>query len=272
MIQSNTMVMHLSVEPPSAEFLACFCENEVPPRGTPADFKHEIIIFHELVDRFSHRPRFPAAPRPNYHRCTIRHHGDSKKSTHPSPTRNFGATASRSREHFYKNAEINRRRPAHSHQATASPVPFVSFPLFTRRRGHHPDGAATARTQNIDHRKKSRCITAISRNRVPASTRSSADTSVRVVSLRVAVSSSAARLFFHLPARRLVRAQQVVHSVDVPAAHTTRDARSSHNFSPLRAHATPSRASHRSRVYKFPNFRCSVYRIYSGVTKDFSGV
>lgn len=57
-----------------------------PASAAPAP-NMKIIIFHELVDRFSHRPRFPAAPRPNYRRLAIRHRGGSKKSTHPSPTR-----------------------------------------------------------------------------------------------------------------------------------------------------------------------------------------
>lgn len=124
----------------------------------------KIIIFHELVDRFSHRPRFPAAPRANYRRFAIRHHRGSKKFTHPTPTSDRCTPASLSLEHFYKNAETDRDRPARTHRTTASPVPFVSFPLFTRRRGRHPVGAATARTQNIDHRKKSHRITVISRN------------------------------------------------------------------------------------------------------------
>lgn len=77
--------------PPRLAFLACFGDNEVPPheqvRRSPPTPNMKLIIFHELVDRFSHRPRFPAAPQPNYRRLAIRHRGDSKKSTHPSPTR-----------------------------------------------------------------------------------------------------------------------------------------------------------------------------------------
>lgn len=115
---------------------------EVPPREyTTAPISNmKIIIFHELVDRFSHRPRFPAAPRPNYRRLTIRHRDDSKKSTHPSPTRQPKPAASRFHEHFYKNAETDRDRPARSRRATTQPAPFVSFPLFTRRRGRHQGG------------------------------------------------------------------------------------------------------------------------------------
>lgn len=229
------MAINLSVKLPSEEFLTYFSENEVPPRSTPADYKHEIIIFHELVDRFSHWPRFPAAPQPNYRCLAIRHRGDSKKSTHPSPSRDYHATASLSREHFYKNAETNHGRLARSHRSTASPVPFVSFPLFTRRRGRHPGGAATARTQNIDHRKKSH-------HQSKQSSREHAflgrHFGARRESSGCGLSRVAARLFFRIPARRLTRAQQVVHSVDAPAAHTTRDVRTSHNFSPLRAHAT----------------------------------
>lgn len=128
------------------KFFTCFNENEVPPHecGTSpillSTQNMKIIIFHELVDRFSHRSRFPAAPRPNYRRFTIRHRVDSKKSTHPSLAGGRRATASRSNENFYKNAEINRGRPARSRRGTASPAPFVSFPLFTRRRGRHPGG------------------------------------------------------------------------------------------------------------------------------------
>ncbi|CAH0725656.1 unnamed protein product, partial [Brenthis ino] len=110
------------------------------PVSRAFDSNMEIIIFHELVDRFSHRPRFPAAPWPNYRRLVIRHRGYSKKCTRLSPTGSCGGTTSRFREHFYKNAEINRGRPVRSRCGSAPPAPFVSFPLFTRRRGRHPGG------------------------------------------------------------------------------------------------------------------------------------
>lgn len=150
----------------------------------------KIIIFHELVDRFSRRPRFPAAPRPNYRRLAIRHRGDSKKSTHPSPTRRRWAAASHSNEHFYKNAETDRGRPARSRRDTASPAPFVSFPLFTRRRGRHPGGGgdrANAKywpSEKVASYHSHQSKPEFSWARVPATT------SVRVVSLRLAVSAS----------------------------------------------------------------------------------
>lgn len=86
---------------------------------------------------------------------------------------------------------------------TAPRCPYPSSPSrFLRDVGAATRvGAATARTQNIDHRKKSRRITVISRNRVLVSTRPFAPTSLRVVSLRLVVSTShtAARLFFRIP-------------------------------------------------------------------------
>lgn len=118
----------------------------------------KFIIFHELVDRFSHRPRFPAAPRPNYRRLAIRHRGDSKKSTHPSPTSRPSAAASHSGEHFYKNADTNRDRPARSRCGSALPTPFVSFPLFTRRRGPPPGWGRRPRERKILTIGKSRIV------------------------------------------------------------------------------------------------------------------
>ncbi|KAJ2945711.1 hypothetical protein O0L34_g553 [Tuta absoluta] len=122
-------------------------DNEVPSRDPPRprpvlvpSSNMKFIIFHELVDRFSHRPRFPAAPRPNYRRLAIRHHADSKKSTHPTPTSRQHATVSHSDGNFYKNALADHDRPARSHCGCTLPAPFVSFPLFTRRRGRHPGG------------------------------------------------------------------------------------------------------------------------------------
>lgn len=148
----------------------------------------EIIIFHEPVDRFSHRSRFPAAPWPNYHHLVIRHRCDSKKCSHPSPT-----------------GVVPRRRlvPAGIFIKTPRPTAAVPFVPAASPRYPHPSspsrflrdvgpstrvGAATARTQNIDHRKKSRRIAVISRNWLPASTRPFA-ASLRVVRLRPAVSA-----------------------------------------------------------------------------------
>lgn len=136
-------------------------------RATPrraCDSNMEIIIFHELVDRFSQRPRFPAAPWPNYRRLAIRHRGNSKKSTHPTPTR-------RSSRRCLVRASIFIKT-----QRPTAAVPFVPAAAPRRPRPSSPSrflrdvgattrvGAATARTQNIDHRKKSRRIAVISRN------------------------------------------------------------------------------------------------------------
>lgn len=104
-------------------------------------------------------------------------------------------------------AASDRRRPAPTSIFIKTQTPTATVPLVpaTAPRCPHPSspsrflrdvgaatrvGAATARTQNIDHRKKSRRITVISRNRVLASTRPFAATSLRVVSLRLAVSTS----------------------------------------------------------------------------------
>lgn len=129
------------------------------------DSNMKIIIFHELVDRFPRRPRFPAAPWPNYRRLAIRHRGDSKKSTRPCPAGAVAArrAASRSRVHFYKNAETDRGRPVRS-RAVLRRRTLRLLPAFYETPGGHPVGAATARTLNIDHRKKSRRIAVISRN------------------------------------------------------------------------------------------------------------
>lgn len=152
--------------PLSTEFLACFSENEVPPRASATT--NMKIIFHKLVDRFSRRPRFPAAPRPNYCRLAISHRGDSKKTTRLTPTH-----------------DGSRRRPAPASIFIKTQRPTAHVPLVPAAvpRGPHPSspsrflrdvgaatgwGAATARTQNIDHWKKSRRIAVISRNRVPA--------------------------------------------------------------------------------------------------------
>lgn len=78
-----------------------------------------------------------------------------------------------------------RRRPARTRIFIKTQRSTAAVPLVPAAGPHHPHpsspsrflrdvgaatrvGAATARTQNIDHRKKSRRITVISRNRVPA--------------------------------------------------------------------------------------------------------
>ncbi|CAB3230869.1 unnamed protein product [Arctia plantaginis] len=109
------------------------------------------------------------------------------------------------------------RRPTPASIFIKTQKPTAAVPLVPTATPHHPHpsspsrflrdvgaatrvGAATARTQNIDHRKKSRRITVISRNPVLVSTRLFATTSERVVSLRLAVSShTVSRLFFPSP-------------------------------------------------------------------------
>lgn len=200
----------------------------------PANSNMKIIIFHELVDRFSRRPRFPAAPRPNYRRLTIRHRDDSKKSTHPSPTRRLRPAASRSHQHFYKNADTDRDRPARSCHSTALPAPFVSFPLFTRRRGRHPGGGGDRANAKYWPSEK---VASYHSHQSKPSPREHASLRRDFVARR---ESSACGLdeshgppvyFSESPARRLaVRAQQVVRCRRSLAAHTTSRARTSHNF------------------------------------------
>lgn len=144
------------MNPHQERFLACLSENKLPPRDSPVDSKHEIIIFHELVDRFLHRPRFPAAPQPNYHRYAIRHRGDSKKSTHPSPTRNFHKSASRSVSIFIK-----------------TQGPTAAIPLVPTKPPHHPYPSSPSRflrdvgaATRVGRRPRERKILTIGKSRV----------------------------------------------------------------------------------------------------------
>lgn len=234
----------------------------------------KIIIFHELVDRFSRRPRFPAAPRPNYRRLAIRHRGDSKKSTHPSPTRRRWAPASHSNEHFYKNADTNRGRPARSRRDTASPAPFVSFPLFTRRRGRHPGGGGDRANAKYWPSEK---VASYHSHQLKLSSREHAslrhDFGARRESSACGVGESPGRrLFFRVPRPASCRPRP---TSGVDAALSSRLTRSlalvlCTTFWALRAHAT-----HFPRVCKpiacFETFT-KVFRDYSAVTEDFSGV
>lgn len=97
-------------------------------------------------------------------------------------------------------------------------------------------GAATARTQNIDHRKKSRRIAVISRNSVLASTRPFAATSARIVRLRVAVSPSRPFIFPSPPPGVLPAPNKWCRRV---TAHTTSRAQTLNNFSECSAPVLP---------------------------------
>lgn len=87
----------------------------------------------------------------------IRHCGDSKKSAGPSRTRPFPPFPSRSNRIFIK-TQRPRDRPARTRRAAASVAPFVSFPLFTRRRGRHPGGGRRPRERKILTIGKSRIV------------------------------------------------------------------------------------------------------------------
>lgn len=140
-----------------------------------------------------------------------------------------------------------RRRPTPTGIFIKTQRPTAAVPLVPTMRPHIPYpsspsrflrdvgaatrvGAATVRTQNIDHRKKSRRITVISRNRVLESTRPFATDSPQVVSLRLAVYKSDRPFIFPSPLPGVLPYAPNKWCRRRPAAHTESRTHTSHNF------------------------------------------